>query len=224
MRTALALFILHYFLFSTSVWGQVLEKITDLDKELKVASTPSQKAILHNKLAYALLDIDITKARICVEKAYKIGQQHNLTTQEAESQWILGQIYRRQLEYKQAKQALEKALRIFKDIQSDLGIQKTQIEMAVLYSDQAMHAKTDSLFAVLSSIISEKYSKDFLHPYLHYCIGVHILRKGEYTRSLEHFRLALTMFEEHNNIFWVARMQNGIGLSYKNIGFKRLAL
>ncbi|TAE15276.1 MAG: hypothetical protein EAZ95_08955 [Bacteroidetes bacterium] len=223
MRIASALLLLLYFLFPLSVWGQVLETINNLEKELAFIALHKQKAIKHNELAYILLEIDLAKAYTHTEKALQIAQKQALPAQEAESYWILGQIYCQQQRYSPSHQAFQKALYTFRKERDVLGEQKTCLEVAMLYSRQGLNLKADSILTKVLPILKNSYSQTFFYAYSYYCVGVHTLRKGDQTIAIDNLMSAFRLCEDKYDLLG-ARIQNAIGLAYKNLGFKRLAL
>ena len=210
-----------FFLFYNAI-GE--NKIDSLKNCLLHAQNEEQKLDLLIKLCYKHKGISYEKAAEYGKMAQILANQLNLKLKEAKSLRYLGIVMDMHCNYDEALQYFNKALIIYKKKNEQEGILKCLNSIALVYSHQDNYDKAIEHYNKISEHWKEhrKYNKTCATSFNN--AGSAYWRLGNYDKSLEYNKLALSLQTEINYDIGKARSYNNIAIIHFKKGLYHKAL
>jgi two-component system, sensor histidine kinase PdtaS len=190
------------------------------DSLLQVISKSNEDTLLVNtllELSASLKRTEIEKAFPYANEALKLSEKIAFKSGIAKSYDVMGDLYRWQSNYIQAKEYYFKAFDLFKELNDQRGMSSAANYIGLMYDNGAEYA--DALkFYYVSLRINEKL-KDKASIAISYnnIGGVNDLF-GNYEEALNFYFKSLKLKEEMKNLPGVANTNNNIGEVYKKSG------
>ncbi len=207
-----------------AVYAQTQKEISALEKKLQENLPAQDRANVLAKLAIKLHEVDLPKAAKYAEEALKITEKYPKSTQRAESYYALALIDKLNERNEAGFEKLQKAQNIFSNLKDTSNVNKVLIEIGLFYSNKSQNTKADALLEIGRWYWEKQYPETYFHALALHYTGIHNLRKGKFKEAIANFEYANVIYAKLNEYSLVARLQNNIGLAYKNMGFMRLAL
>ena len=211
------------FAISINAIGQN-KKIDSLKTCLLTAKNQEQQLNILIELGIQCRNVSSKKSIEYALKAQALAQELNLEKKEAKSLQIQGIAKRNQNKYKEALQCMNKALVIYQEQEEHEGILKCLNSMALVYSHEDNYGKAIEYYNKIGEHWKEhrKYSRVCATAFNN--AGAAYFRLGNYNKSLEYNKLALSLQTEINYDIGKARSYNNIAVIYFKNGLYHKAL
>jgi len=190
-------------------------KIDSLVKELMV-STDTNKVMVLYELAFEYRKLNTDTALQYANEGLKLGEKIGFQRGIAESNNIIGIIYRMQADYIEALKYHEKSHEIFNELNYKPGIANCLNSKGILYSRLRQIDKALSFYLSSLKIHDELNDKQEIAN-LSNNIGTIYQKKGILDTALFHYRRSLSMNKVLNNVSSIGYCFINIGEIYENL-------
>lgn len=176
---------------------------------------PSDIAILHNYIGVLATKINsFDKAKIHIQKAYRVADSLNLITQRAYALNNLGEIYYHTGKHDSAITPLKQAAEIFKSINDDTGLAYAYNQMGMALRIQKKYDEAFKYHNLSLELRKKLNHNDFVtKAYLN--MGIDLLEKGDYVGARSQFELMDQKLLENRPYFSVPYQLILIGKTYQ---------
>ena len=224
-KISFKVFFLILFLLKIDIaFAQTSQVVSDLERRLAIEKKPQQKASLLIEIAFELGEAYPKKGINYAQQALKLSQTNKLSDTEALANYAIAACLRFLNEHRKALEFIQKAREMFLNQKNIVQQNKTLRDIGILYSNLHQYNIADSCLKITTSYFQNKQNLQEDYALSLNYLGVNTLRQNNFKLATEYFQNALYIFQNIKSIKMQGRMQNNIGLAYKNMGYFRLGL